>query len=105
MQTLKSKIPKFAEHILNTPSSANRMGPLNNENLLPLLKRPWDPVEASLAQDNPKKLPSNPILVLMPCAPNMTKRNYKWLTLLSNLGQVVTVPNNFGTVFLLFNSN
>lgn len=75
------------------------MGPLNNENLLPLLKRPWDPVEASLEQDIPKKLPSNPILVLMPCAPNMTKRNYKWLTLLSNLGQVVSVPNNFGMYF------
>lgn len=72
------------------------MGPLNNENLLPLLKKRWDPVETSLVQDKPKKLPSNPVIVLMPCSPNMAKRNHKWMSLLSNLGQVITVPTNFG---------
>ncbi|XP_066151019.1 KAT8 regulatory NSL complex subunit 3-like isoform X3 [Euwallacea fornicatus] len=97
LQTLMSKIPKLLEKLLNASSSANRMGPLSTENLLPLLKKPWDPLETSLAQDKPKKLPSNPVLVLMPCAPSVSKRHQKWLALLSNLGLVVSVPINFGS--------
>ncbi|XP_066254553.1 KAT8 regulatory NSL complex subunit 3-like isoform X4 [Euwallacea similis] len=97
LQTLMSKTPKLLEKLLNAPSATNRMGPLNTENLLPLLKKPWDPVETSLAQDKPKKLPSNPVLVLMPCAPSVSKRHQKWLALLSNLGLVVSVPINFGS--------
>ncbi|XP_066262056.1 KAT8 regulatory NSL complex subunit 3-like isoform X1 [Euwallacea similis] len=96
LQTLMSKIPKLLEKLLNAPSSANRMGPLNTENLLPLLKKSWDPVETSLAQDKPKKLPSNPVLLLISCAPGVSKRHQKWLGLLSNLGLVVSVPFNFG---------
>ncbi|XP_066147145.1 KAT8 regulatory NSL complex subunit 3-like isoform X4 [Euwallacea fornicatus] len=96
LQTLMSKIPKLLEKLLSAPSSANRMGPLNTENLLPLLKKSWDPVETSLAQDKPKKLPSNPVLVLISCAPSVSKRHQKWLGLLSNLGLVVSVPFNFG---------
>ncbi|XP_019768295.2 KAT8 regulatory NSL complex subunit 3 isoform X2 [Dendroctonus ponderosae] len=97
LQTLKSKVPKFVEKLLNTPISGSRTGPLSNENLLQLMKKPWDPIEISLAQDKPKRLPSSPVLVLMPCSPSVSKRNFKWMALLSNLGQVVSVPTNFGS--------
>ncbi|XP_050303531.1 KAT8 regulatory NSL complex subunit 3 isoform X9 [Anthonomus grandis grandis] len=97
LQTLRSKIPKIVDRILNNGGATVQKGPLTNENLLPLLKKPWDPMEEALQQDKPKKLPSNPIIVLMPCSPGASKRNNKWMELLSSLAQVVTVPTNFGT--------
>lgn len=97
LQTLKSKIPKLFEKLLHSPNAGVRVGPLSNENLLPLLKRSWDPVATSLVQDKPKKLPGNTVIVLMPCNPDVSKRNQKWMSLLSNLGHVVTVPTNFGS--------
>ncbi|KAL1508927.1 hypothetical protein ABEB36_003746 [Hypothenemus hampei] len=97
LQTLKAKLPKFVDKLINNTGSVTRSGHLNNENLNSILKKPWDPLEASLNQDKPKKLPSNPIIVLMPCSPVLSKRNQKWFSLLSNLGQVMSVPTNFGS--------
>lgn len=83
------------------PNSTGRLGVLSNESLFPLLKRTWDPVAASLMQDKPKKLPGNPIIVIVPSAPNFqssnqSKRILKWITLLSSLATVVTVHANIG---------
>ncbi|XP_060526642.1 KAT8 regulatory NSL complex subunit 3 isoform X3 [Cylas formicarius] len=97
LQTLKSKIPSFVDKMMCGANASVRMGPLSNENLFPLLKKPWDPVTSSLMQDKPKKLPGNPIIILVPSSPVMSKRTHKWMTLLSHLGHVVTVPTNFGS--------
>lgn len=78
------------------PNSSLRVGLLNNANLHPLLERPWDPVASSLVQDKPKKLPGNPLIILVPTAPVMSKRINKWIKLFSHLGTVVTIPTNFG---------
>lgn len=80
-------------------TSTIRGGILSNDSLFQLLKRPWDPVAHSLSQDKPKKLPGNPIIVVVPsspCNPIHMKRHSKWLNLLSNLGAVHTVYSNIG---------
>ncbi|CAG9772473.1 unnamed protein product [Ceutorhynchus assimilis] len=100
LQTLRSKIPRIFDKMLGIPSSAIHNMHLTTENLLPLLKKRWDPVEACLMQDKPKTLPSNPVLVLMPNSPFMTKRNQKWMNLLSHLGTVVPIVINFGSTNL-----
>ncbi|XP_018566282.1 KAT8 regulatory NSL complex subunit 3 isoform X2 [Anoplophora glabripennis] len=97
LQTLKSKLPAFVEKMMFAPNSSLRVGALNNANLHPLLERPWDPVASSLVQDKPKKLPGNPVIILVPAAPIMSKRINKWIKLFSHLGTVVTIPTNFGS--------
>ncbi|XP_030764783.1 KAT8 regulatory NSL complex subunit 3 [Sitophilus oryzae] len=97
LQTLKAKIPKFVEIMLTNQNISARAGCLSNDSLVSLLKKPWDPVASSLVQDKPKKLPGNPVLVLVPCSPHVTKRQKRWVSLLSHLGQVVTVPTNFNS--------
>lgn len=85
------------------PNSANRVGIMNNENLFNLLKRPWDPVASSLNLDKPKKLPNNPIIVVIAWGPYSStsgqfKRFHKWINLFSNLASVQTI--NIGTFLL-----
>lgn len=75
------------------PNSSNRVGILSNESLFPLLKRPWDPVASSLNSDKPKKLPGNPIIVIIPSTPfssntSQYRRLHKWTSLLTNLASV-----------------
>ncbi|KAI4459456.1 testis development protein prtd [Holotrichia oblita] len=102
LQTLKSKLPTFIDKMMYGPVSNNRVGITSNESLYPLLKRAWDPVAPSLNQDKPKKLPGNPIIIVVPSAPfttsaNQFKRLHKWINLLSNLATVITVYTNIGT--------
>lgn len=83
------------------PNSNNRVGITSNESLFHLLKRPWDPYALHLSQNKPRKLPGNPVLVVVPSTPaisNITlfKRQHKWANLLSNLSTVVTVHTNLG---------
>lgn len=77
-------------------SNSNRLSLLSYENLYPLLKRPWDPVALSLIQDKPKKLPGNPVIVVVPSTPISSKRMLKWINLLSTLSTVITIPSNYG---------
>ncbi|KAJ8931429.1 hypothetical protein NQ314_015668 [Rhamnusium bicolor] len=97
LQTLKSKLPTFVDKMMYGPNSSIRMGPLNVASMYPLLERPWDPVASSLLQDKPKKLPGNPIIILVPTAPIMSKRINKWIKLFSHLATVVTISTNFGS--------
>lgn len=89
-------------------NSSTRTGALGNDSLFQLLKRPWDPVASSLNQDKPKKLPGNPIIIVVPTAPsvvnnpNQFKRLHKWNNLLANLGSVFTVYTNIGMCSLKF---
>ncbi|KAJ8914989.1 hypothetical protein NQ315_002513 [Exocentrus adspersus] len=96
LQTLKSKLPTFVDKMMYAPNSSLRTGPLSNASLHPLLESTWDPVASSLLQDKPKKLPSNPVIVLVPSAPILSKRNLKWIKLFSHLATVVTISTNFG---------
>ncbi|GJQ72599.1 putative histone H4-K16 acetylation [Trypoxylus dichotomus] len=103
LQTLKSKLPTFVDKMMYGPVSNNRVGITSNESLYPLLKRPWDPVAPSLNQDKPKKLPGNPVIIIVPSAPfttstNQFKRLHKWINLLSSLATVITVYTNVGTM-------
>lgn len=84
-------------------NSINRIGVLGNDSLFQLLKKPWDPVALSLNQDKPKKIPGNPIIIVVPTAPSVVnnptqfKRLHKWNNLLANLGTVCFVYTNIGT--------
>lgn len=95
-QALKSKLPEFVEKMIHGPNSSTKLGPLTNSNLSQLLDKSWDPIFSSIVQDKPKKLPGNPIIVVVPTAPIVPKMINKWIKLLSNLATVVTVPTNFG---------
>ncbi|XP_044762130.1 KAT8 regulatory NSL complex subunit 3 isoform X2 [Coccinella septempunctata] len=96
LQTLKGKLPSFVDKMISTQAS-HRAGVMSTENLQPILKRPWDPVMGSLMQDKPKKLPGNPVIVVVPSSPVASNRYMKWINLLSNLATVVNVPFNLGT--------
>lgn len=101
LQTLKHKLPMFVDKMLFGPNVHNKTGPLSTEGLFPLLKRPWDPVAASLNIDKPKKLTGNPIIIIVPSAPSTTaamysRRLHRWNNLFSNLATVCTVYNNIG---------
>ncbi|XP_031359464.1 KAT8 regulatory NSL complex subunit 3-like isoform X2 [Photinus pyralis] len=101
LQTLKSKLPVFVDKMMFGPNANSRVGATSNESLFHLLKRPWDPFVSSLVQTRPRKLPGNPIVVIVPSSPsisnpNQLKRQHKWITLLSNLCTVVAVHTNMG---------
>ncbi|XP_064212567.1 KAT8 regulatory NSL complex subunit 3 isoform X5 [Tribolium castaneum] len=95
LQTLRSKLPTFVDKMMGAANSS-KLSILSYETLFPLLKRPWDPVASSLMQDKPKKLPGNPVIVVVPSTPISSKRMLKWINLLSNLATVITVPANYG---------
>ncbi|XP_056642331.1 KAT8 regulatory NSL complex subunit 3 isoform X5 [Diorhabda sublineata] len=97
LQTLKSKLPTFVDKMMHGSAASVRNGTLNNSNLAPLLEKPWDPLSTTLMQDKPKKLPGNPVIVVVPSGPTISKMLHKWINLLSNLATVVTVPVNFGS--------
>ncbi|KAF2880713.1 hypothetical protein ILUMI_25455 [Ignelater luminosus] len=101
LQTLKAKLPTFVDKMMYGPNSNNRVGITSNESLFHLLKRPWDPYASHLSQNKPRKLPGNPVIVVVPSTPavsNITlfKRQHKWANLLSSLSTVVTVHTNLG---------
>ncbi|XP_057662816.1 uncharacterized protein LOC130897886 isoform X6 [Diorhabda carinulata] len=97
LQTLKSKLPTFVDKMMHGSAASVRNGTLNNSNLAPLLEKPWDPLSTTLMQDKPKKLPGNPVIIVVPSGPTISKMLHKWINLLSNLATVVTVPVNFGS--------
>lgn len=84
------------------PNSATRTGLTNNENLFPLIKRTWDPVAQSLMQHRSKKLPGNPVLLIVPSTPNFrtsqSRRLHNWITSLNHLGMVVVVHTSTGKI-------
>ncbi|XP_049820569.1 KAT8 regulatory NSL complex subunit 3 isoform X3 [Aethina tumida] len=93
LQTLQHKIPLFVDRLLG---NSLKSGVLSHEGFGGFLKKKWDPVAASLQQDKPKKLPGNPIIVIVPSGPHISKRIHKWVSLLSNLAMVVTIPTSLG---------
>lgn len=84
-------------------TNSSRLSLLSYESLFPLIKREWDPMASSILQDKPKKLPGNPLLVVVPSTPISSKRMLKWINLLSNLATVITIPSNFPGIFYIVN--
>lgn len=84
------------------PNSSTKVGLTSNENLFPLLKRSWDPVAQTLTQHKSKKLPGNPIIIIVPSSPNFrtsqSKRLHNWVTSFSHLGTVVVVHTSLGNI-------
>lgn len=103
LQALKSKLPTFVDKMVIGQNSTSRLGPLNNSNLYQLLDKSWDPIFSTSVQEKPKKLPGNPIIVVAPTAPVISKVINKWIKALSNLATVITVPTNFGQCLSSFN--
>lgn len=101
LQTLKSKLPAFVDKMMYGPNASSRVGATSNESLFHLLKRPWDPFANNPNQTRTRKLPGNPILIIVPSSPsianpNQLRRQHKWISLLSTLSTVVAVHTNMG---------
>lgn len=86
LQTLKAKVPTLVDKMI-----FGRPGNINQDVLAPVLKMPWEPL---VSQKN-RKLPSQPIIVVIPSSPNMGKspspRLKKWHTLLATMAAVVPI--------------
>lgn len=95
------------------PYTVGRLGPLSYENLFGFLKKPWDPVASTMLHEKPKKLPGNPVIVVVPTAPTainsiQNKRLHKWINLMTNLAHVVHVSAYIGkkrTKIVLYNQH
>ncbi|RUS85827.1 hypothetical protein EGW08_006379 [Elysia chlorotica] len=94
LQKLKAKIPLLIDRLIEGTSS--NQGTLASESLAGLLKRNWDPVTPSINQQKLKKLPDNPLLLLIPGAPmslnpTVNKRHKFWQNQLASMGKVINV--------------
>lgn len=98
-QCLKMKLPQFVEKMIFGPNAINRLGLLSNENIFPLLKKPWDPVSSGLVLEKPRKLPGNPIFIVASSFTSATgtqsKYLHKWIKLLNTLAHVITVHGKY----------
>ncbi|XP_058800499.1 KAT8 regulatory NSL complex subunit 3 isoform X2 [Phymastichus coffea] len=95
LQTLRQKIPQLIDKMVAIQPNVNAKSPssVTWETLGPLLKKSWDPVGPILNANKPKKLPGNPILIIVPSglSINMSSRQHKWITQFGHLGMVITV--------------
>lgn len=95
LQNLKNKVPTLVDKMMSVSTSLGRTGPSSNEGINHLLKRIWDPATSGLSRHRLRKLPANPIIVIVPSGPGkaykQSSRSTYWTTHLSALGTVVTV--------------
>ncbi|XP_012522152.1 KAT8 regulatory NSL complex subunit 3 [Monomorium pharaonis] len=99
LQTLRLKIPQLIDKMIAVQPNINaKGGSITWETLGSLLKRSWDPVAQNLSGNRPKKLPGNPILIVVPSsiASSVSSRQHKWITQLGSLGTVATVHIHMG---------
>lgn len=96
IQVLKSKIPGLIEKMISP--ALLKCPATSAEALELLLKRPWNPTVSTLQHHKLKKLPGNPLLVVIPNGPSgfgsiqsHTRRSRMWQTQLSHLGKVIQV--------------
>lgn len=99
LQALKLKIPQLIDKMIAVqPNISAKGGSITWETLGSLLKRSWDPVAQNLSGNRLKKLPGNPILIIVPSgiASTVSSRQHKWITQLGSLGMVATVHTHMG---------
>ncbi|CAK9807759.1 KAT8 regulatory NSL complex subunit 3 [Anthophora quadrimaculata] len=99
LQTLRLKIPQLIDKMIAVQPNINaKTGSITWETLGSLLRRTWDPVTLSLNSNRLKKLPGNPILIIVPSGvgSNISTRQHKWISQLGALGMVVTVHTHLG---------
>ena len=99
LQTLRLKIPQLIDKMIAVQPNINaKTGSITWETLGSLLKRTWDPVNPILNINRLKKLPGNPILIIVPSGvgSSMSSRQHKWISQLGALGMVVTVHTHLG---------
>lgn len=98
------KLPQFVEKMMFGPNAINRLGLLSNENIFPLLKKPWDPVSPGIVSEKPRKLPGNPIFIVASSFTSATgtqsKYLHKWIKLLNTVAHVITVHGKYNFLFL-----
>ncbi|KAL0269862.1 UNVERIFIED_CONTAM: hypothetical protein PYX00_007454 [Menopon gallinae] len=97
LQTLRKRIPALVDKMVG----ANNQIVKGVEGLNPLMKPPWDPVGPSIAQHKLKKLPGNPVIIMVPSRKkkqSMSHRAKLWHSHLSDLGTVVTVSSSLYNV-------
>ncbi|XP_034245123.1 KAT8 regulatory NSL complex subunit 3 [Thrips palmi] len=95
LQNLKNKVPTLVDKMMSVTTSLGRTGLSSNEGISHLIKRVWDPATSGLSRFRLRKLPANPIIVIVPSGPGkaykQSSRSTYWTTHLSALGTVVTV--------------
>nr|KAI8769848.1 KAT8 regulatory NSL complex subunit 3-like [Biomphalaria glabrata] len=95
LQTLKVKVPSLVERLIQGTNP--NLASLSPETLSGVLKKQWDPVLSSINQQKLKKLPENPLLLVIPNAvsssPNLLaiKRQKFWHSQLSATSKVLTL--------------
>ncbi|KAG5316423.1 KANL3 protein, partial [Acromyrmex insinuator] len=99
LQALRLKIPQLIDKMIAVqPNINSKGGSITWETLGSLLKRSWDPIAQNLNGNRLKKLPGNPILIIVPSgiASAVSSRQHKWITQLGSLGMVATVHTHIG---------
>ncbi|XP_066599701.1 KAT8 regulatory NSL complex subunit 3 [Prorops nasuta] len=94
LQTLRAKIPQLIDKMITVqPNISAKGGPITWEMLGSVLKRSWDPVSSTLNSCRLKKLPGNPILVMVPSGigATLSARQHRWFSQLGALGMVVNI--------------
>ncbi|KAK0070473.1 KAT8 regulatory NSL complex subunit 3 [Biomphalaria pfeifferi] len=101
LQTLKVKVPSLVERLIQGTNP--NLASFSPETLSGILKKQWDPVLSSINQQKLKKLPENPLLLVIPNAvsssPNLLaiKRQKFWHSQLSATSKVLTlIPPSTG---------
>ncbi|KAH9520304.1 KAT8 regulatory NSL complex subunit 3 [Bulinus truncatus] len=95
LQILKMKISSLVDRLIQGTNP--NLTFFNTESLSGILKRNWDPALSSINQHKLKKLPENPLLLLIPntaaTSPNLMtiKRHKFWHSQLSAMGKVITL--------------
>ncbi|KAK6638603.1 hypothetical protein RUM43_006870 [Polyplax serrata] len=97
LQSLKSKVGPLIEKMMMNNTLLTSKTSLEPDALNLLLKRPWDPTAASLTQHKPRKLPGNPVILLVPSGSKRQQSNSRmqiWNSHLSSLGTLVSVSSS-----------
>ncbi|XP_066992053.2 KAT8 regulatory NSL complex subunit 3 [Anabrus simplex] len=95
LQTMRAKAPSLVDRMIGSSTAVNRPGLSGLESLNIILKQPWDPVASSLNELKPRRLPGNPVLLMVPstpmCSSAQTQRQKQWESYFSSLGMVASV--------------
>ncbi|KAK9508475.1 hypothetical protein O3M35_006025 [Rhynocoris fuscipes] len=95
LQALKKKVPSLIERLILGTSMSNKANP---DILFMMLQSPWDPASLSLPCHLPRRLPGNPLFLIVPSGTVNTNtpntRIHRWYSHLSAIGTVMLVNTN-----------